>query len=299
MSSTMAPNVRGVGAWGRCRVYSMCGMRSVRCPIEVTVENGKVTWLQCNREKGRRPFLGRHTRLIVAFAVGVGCLIAASCAVAVEAASDQVLTRRIPVAQIFTFLFLMLGPFKIIGPFAKITKGEDAAFTHRIALLSTLFSILALLVAAFLGETFLSSYGIPLPVLALSAGLVLFLVALISILQQFLPTAAHGEAAAGHDATPALKLALTPMAFPTIVTPHGIAMLVVFLALSPDQQSRLAIGAILLAIMLLNLIVMIMTRHILPVLSVVLPILGAVLGVVQVALGLQIMNSSLKALGVT
>jgi hypothetical protein len=48
MSSTMAPNVRGVGTPGRRTVYSMCDMCSVRCPIEVTVEDGRVTWLQGN-----------------------------------------------------------------------------------------------------------------------------------------------------------------------------------------------------------------------------------------------------------
>ena len=48
MSSTMAPNVRGVGAPGRRTVYSMCGMCAVRCPIEVTVEDGRVAWLQGN-----------------------------------------------------------------------------------------------------------------------------------------------------------------------------------------------------------------------------------------------------------
>jgi thiosulfate reductase/polysulfide reductase chain A len=44
----MAPNVRSVGAPGRSTIYSMCGMCSVRCPIEVTVEGGKVAWLQGN-----------------------------------------------------------------------------------------------------------------------------------------------------------------------------------------------------------------------------------------------------------
>ena len=53
-----------------------------------------------------------------------------------------------------------------------------------------------------------------------------------------------------------------------------------------------------LAIMLLNLVVMLVTRYILPVLGVALPILGAVFGIVQVALGLQIMNNSLRALGI-
>jgi thiosulfate reductase / polysulfide reductase chain A len=48
MSSTLAPNVSGVGAPGRRTVYSMCGMCAVRCPIEVTVEDGRVVWLQGN-----------------------------------------------------------------------------------------------------------------------------------------------------------------------------------------------------------------------------------------------------------
>ena len=77
-------------------------------------------------------------------------------------------------------------------------------------------------------------------------------------------------------------------------------------ALIHDMRSRIiespcfgngkVIGAILLAIMLLNLIVMVMTRHIGPVLGILLQILGAVLGVIQVALGLLIIHNSLQLL---
>ena len=48
MTTVMAPNVKGVDAPGRRTVYSMCGMCAVRCPIEVTVEDGKAIWLQGN-----------------------------------------------------------------------------------------------------------------------------------------------------------------------------------------------------------------------------------------------------------
>ena len=48
MSSTKAPNVGGVDAPGRRTVYSMCGMYAVRCPIEVTVEDGRAVWVQGN-----------------------------------------------------------------------------------------------------------------------------------------------------------------------------------------------------------------------------------------------------------
>lgn len=48
MITTKAPNVAGVSAPGKRTVYSMCGMCAVRCPMEVTVENGKAVWLQGN-----------------------------------------------------------------------------------------------------------------------------------------------------------------------------------------------------------------------------------------------------------
>jgi multiple antibiotic resistance protein len=242
-----------------------------------------------------RPCRRLHERILLAATVGVGCLAQAGIASAAGAAADQVPIAPLPLAQIFTLLFLMLGPFKIIGPFARVTRGADAALTRRIALRATVFASLALLVAAFLGERVLSSYGIALPVLSLSGGIILFLVALQNILREF---ALHDEGAAEPAPEPSLKMALTPLAFPTIVTPYGIAAVVVFLAISPDQQTRLVVGAILLAIMLLNLGVMIMTRHLRPVMGVALQILGAVLGIIQVALGLQIIHRSLGTLGV-
>jgi multiple antibiotic resistance protein len=204
--------------------------------------------------------------------------------------------RPLPAAQIFTFMFLMLGPFKIVGPYAAIIRGADPGQARRIALLATLYAGLALLVAAFLGESVLRNFGIPLPVLALSAGIILFLVALLNILQQFQPPGSPRDHAA--PGPPELKLALIPLAFPAIVTPYGIAALIVFLSLSQDVDTRLTVGAIVVLIMLLNLAVMLLTRYILPVLNVVMPIVGAVLGVVQVALGLQIIHRALLAMGV-
>jgi multiple antibiotic resistance protein len=249
------------------------------------------------REQTRHLCPRRRAPLIAALVVGVGCLIAAGAGSAAEATGE---VRKFPVAQIFLFLFLMLGPFKIIGPFSRVTKEANPAFIRQLAVRATFFSALALLLAALLGGTMLNNFGIPVPILALSAGIILFLVALKSILEQFSPSTPQSEEVGAPDSDPAraLKLALTPLAFPTIVTPYGIAALVVFLALSPDMETRLTIGVIVLAIMALNLIVMITTRYVLPIMGLALPILAAVLGVVQVALGLQIINNSLRALGV-
>ncbi|WP_083930696.1 MarC family protein [Eudoraea adriatica] len=197
-----------------------------------------------------------------------------------------------PYAQIITFLFLMLGPFKIIAPFAKITVGADPSLTKKIAFRSILYASIALLLAGSLGETILSKYGIPIPILALAGGIVIFLVALLEIIKQFTP---H-ETPEANQITPSLKMAMNPLAFPTIVTPYGIATIIVFLSMFSDSRSQLIIAAIIVGIMLLNLVTMLVTKRIFKYLSVVLPILGAVLGIVQVALGLLIIYNQLKEL---
>lgn len=194
--------------------------------------------------------------------------------------------------QVFAFLFLMLGPFKIIGPFTKITHGATPALTRQIAFRAMLFSSMALLIAAFLGARIMRNFNIPLPILALSGGIILFLVALLNIIKQFGTPLANEE----NVISPTLNMALYPLAFPTIVTPYGIAAVIVFLALSPDLNSKLTVGAIVLAIMTLNLILMLVTRYIFKVLALFLALLGAILGVVQVALGLMVIYNQFRIL---
>jgi multiple antibiotic resistance protein len=239
---------------------------------------------------------GRNTHRLVALAVA-GCFVAAGAAYATAVAGVDVPMRQVSAGQFLPILILMLGPFKIIGPFFKATNGASATQSRQIALWATSFAALGLLIAGFLGESILSSYGIPLPILVLSGGIILFLVALRNVLDQF---EAHEPPAGEAKAPPvaAMKVALMPLAFPAIVTPYGIAALIVLLAFSDGQAGRMTIAAAVVAIMVLNLIVMLAARRLATVLAFVLPILGAVLGVVQVALGLQIINNALQMLGV-
>lgn len=186
----------------------------------------------------------------------------------------------------------MLGPFKVIGPFSKITQNAHPALRRKIALYATLYSSIALLLAAMLGQRIIGSYGIPMPILALSGGIILFLVALLNVIQQFAPAATHAE----NTTVPTLAMAMNPLAFPTIVTPYGIAAVIVFMAIFPDTENKLTLGGIMVGIMLLNLIIMLISHKANKFLSMILPILGAILGVVQVSLGLMIIFNQLKVL---
>jgi multiple antibiotic resistance protein len=155
-----------------------------------------------------------------------------------------------------------------------------------------MFSSIALLLAAFLGQRILGNFDIPLPILAISGGLILFLVALLTIIKQFGTPSSNEE----KNIVPTLNMALSPLAFPIIVTPYGIAAVIVFLALSPDLSSKLYVGAIVLVIMALNLILMLITRYIYKSLAVILSLLGAILGIVQVAVGLMIIYNQFRIL---
>jgi multiple antibiotic resistance protein len=194
--------------------------------------------------------------------------------------------------QIFFLLFLMIGPFKMIVPFAKMTRGAEPAMIRRVALLGTAYASVTLVVAGLLGENILRNYGIPIPILSLAGGLILFLVALTNVLQQFAPPAPP-------DAAPqplTTAMAISPLAFPNIITPYGIAAVIVIPAVCTEINCRLTVYGIIVGIMVLNLVTLLTTRYIFKYLILVLPVLGAILGVVQVALGLQIMYNAIQKL---
>jgi multiple antibiotic resistance protein len=200
----------------------------------------------------------------------------------------------VSVGAMLTFFFLLLGPIKILGPFVKLTRGAEPGFCRQLAVRGILLAAGALGAAAVIGEKLLDNFRIGVPVRAKTGGLILFLTALETVLQQFRgPPGADAK-----DLPLSLSLAVSPLAFPTIVTPSGIAAVIIFVTLSPDLAGELTIGLLLLVILLLDLLAMLYARAILKWLALPLYLLGAVLGVVQVALGLNVILMNLSRIGV-
>jgi len=201
--------------------------------------------------------------------------------------------RTIEFTEMFTFLFLMLGPIKILGPFVKLTRGGDETFARKLAVRGFIFSCVALVFAAIIGEKSMRKYHVSVPVLAIAAGIILFLVALQTVMQQF-----DSDKPAHREFEPSLRLAVSPLAFPTIVTPYGVAAVIIFMTITPDFATRSEIFGVLLGLMVLNLIAMLFANPILKYAGMPLQLLGTVLGIIQVALGLQIMVLGLRGLGI-
>jgi multiple antibiotic resistance protein len=200
----------------------------------------------------------------------------------------------IEAGKIFTLFFVTLGPLKLLGPFARATASLTEAELRALALRAAALAALIAIAGGFVGRALLESWQIPVFVLRLTAGLILFVVAFQLVLQPYEAAAvAPAPNPAGERPT------ATKLVIPMVLTPYGIAAVIVLLAMSKGVERTDLIVGMLLAVMLLNLLAMAFVR---PILRAIGPgplqALGAVLSVLQVALALQIMLTALRGLGV-
>jgi multiple antibiotic resistance protein len=207
---------------------------------------------------------------------------------------SSISSSHVDLGETFTFFFLMLGPIKVLGPFVKMTERAEARFRRQLAIRATIFSCLALAAAALVGERTLRDYGVPLNVLALTGGLVLSVVAFQKILEQFRPVAIEETEAE----TLSLDSAAFRLAFPSVITPYGLAAVIIFIAIAQETPTEVAIFLLAVGVLLLDLVAMLIARPLLKWLGVPLLILNAVLAIIQLAFGVQIILTSLAAIGV-
>jgi multiple antibiotic resistance protein len=202
--------------------------------------------------------------------------------------------------EAFTFLFVTLGPLNVIGPFRAMTERRDAAFKRRLAVHALVVATIALLVAATIGAATLQAWSISVGALLLAAGAILFLIALRPVLAGYSPLGPRVPVTAT-DALPAptvSELAFSPLAFPTIVSPYGLALLILLFSISAGGSEALWILGAAALVLALDLLVMLCADLIakIPFINPGLDILGSVMNVLLVALGVQAVADGLRLL---
>jgi multiple antibiotic resistance protein len=236
----------------------------------------------------------KRPRIIVGLAFLIFALAASAQQMAVSVPA-QPQNINFTLTKVFIFLFLTLGPLKLLGPFAQMTRGCDAAARRNLAFRATVISIVAIVFAAVTGASILTKWGISLGSLLLTAGLILFLVALKPVMEQFAQQSRVAAAPAPDVPLP------TPMrlAFPTIVTPYGIAILIVLVTLRGDTRTAMQVLGVAVFVLLLDFIAMLFAQRILgtPLVPLALGIVEPVMGVLQVALGVSAVVRALSMLG--
>lgn len=190
-------------------------------------------------------------------------------------------------ADVFMVFFIMIGPIKMIGPFAAGTAGLTTSELRRTAFKVFAIALVTVLITGAVGAAMLRKWHIAPPVLQLAGGLVFLLVALQMVMTQYRPPAA---AAAG-PATVAY------LVFPVTLPAYGIAAVIALVAMSASTERLLWILGLAVIVLVLNLLVTLVVRPLLKVIGQLpLQILGAVLGMLQVALALQLIVSAVHQL---
>jgi len=187
---------------------------------------------------------------------------------------------------VFTVLFMLLGPIKLIPAFAAATQGTDRPFKRAVAVRGAIIASLLCAFVALAGARMLANYRISIDALRIGGGLVLLLSALQAT---FSRVQSERENAGSTNAT---QLAASPVAVPGIVPPAGVAALLIFTLLAPSfpgMQGALALC--LVVVMGLDFLVMYFSDLVArtPGLGLVLTVLGSVLVFVQICLAIQMM----------
>jgi len=202
------------------------------------------------------------------------------------------ISDRLSLGMYLTAFFVMLGPVKLIVPFAHMSAGMPSGAARLLALKAVGLACAGGVVAAVLGQRALVTWGIARPTLLLAVGIVLLVVALRAVTSTRPPAASPQPAAAPPHP------ALSPLAVPLILTPYGIATFILVLAVAHELERQLVIFGLFLVIMLLDLLAMWYVQAIFRWGGGILALIGSVLGVLQVALALQLMLEALALLHV-
>jgi multiple antibiotic resistance protein len=208
-------------------------------------------------------------------------------------------THKATAFNLFIIFFVTLGPLKIIPAFVQLTAEADSSLRRQFAFRSTLLATAVILLVAIIGQNMVRVWRVQLPALMLTAGILLFLVSLNMVMSQYgtLIGAKPAASASIHPPDPpSLKAVISPLTFPTILPPFGIAIaLTIVVGVSQLGLNTTPILGLLLLVMLLNLLGMLAAQPILGLLKpVTLQVLGFALAVMQLALGIEFILSGIE-----
>jgi multiple antibiotic resistance protein len=198
-------------------------------------------------------------------------------------------------AEVFTLLFVMLGPIKILGPFAQRTQDLAEDVVRRVAWWTFVVATIAAVAGGFLGRALLEKWQVSNAALMLAGGIVFFVVALQHLLQQYAP-----PTTVPHETLPASPIAAAcRLVSPMVLTPYGVAAVIALFATSLDAGRTAMIVGLIVLVLFIDLIAMLLARRFVVGFTVIiLQVLGAVLAILQVALAIQLILSGLRSLDV-
>jgi multiple antibiotic resistance protein len=187
--------------------------------------------------------------------------------------------------EIFTLIFVTMGPIKPLVTFAEKTTGLEPALRRRIAIKAVTVATIVGLLFIFFGNVLMEVFKFSATAMSLAGGLILLIYAIKSILKE---PKAGGEKGYATDRE-AEKMAIYPLAVPLMASPMGLVTLTVISANTQVTLTEIFILAVmLLVVMAINLVAMLTVDGLSKYLSVeALEVANRILGLLLAALAME------------
>ncbi len=194
-------------------------------------------------------------------------------------------TVSAPLGVLFVLLFTLIGPLKAIPTFHVLTGDMPAPTRNLLALKAAGLGTLGIVLAAVMGLGQVEKYGISREALGTAAGLVLAIVGLMPLIGVNLK---GGGPSAAPDAL--------GLAFPTLLPPYAIGLILLFSLYLPSGEGRFGIVLVGASIMAMNAVAMMLAGPIMSRIGMTpLRVFGAVFGILQLAFGIEILFWGLRS----
>ena len=192
-------------------------------------------------------------------------------------------------AFIFTVFMLTLAPNKTVPAFFAMTQGQTPKAERDLAIKGTMAATAVSLLIAIVMTAMAASWRVSIDDLRIAGGILLFAASRETI-GQF-------SRAAAPSAQPTKHPAVTQLAIPTIVTPWGVAAILIFIELAGNSTMLAIVVGLLLLVMLLNLIGMLLARQIIAVVGIItFQVVGWIFAVLQAGFAVDAVVTSLRNL---
>ncbi len=195
--------------------------------------------------------------------------------------------------EVFTLLFIAMGPVRVTLTYLPIARALSPQVQRKLAWRTVVTGFLVALVLILGGAGMVSNLHLSLYVLMLAAGMSYVILAVPMLLPRSstsLPLPQMEDP---------LRLALSPLAVPSMITPLGVAVLFSEAAFVANPATTLIFGALVVAILALNFGCMLLSTRLTRYLTrPVLDVLQTVFGFVTLAFGIRLILGALAHLGI-
>ena len=197
------------------------------------------------------------------------------------------------IVSAFTTLFVVVDPVGTAALFAAMTQGGSYAYKRRMALRSTIFAALILVLFALVGGWLLTTLGIGLPAFRVAGGVLLFFMSIDMVFAR--PSGLRSTTVAeNQEAEHKEDISVFPLAIPLLAGPGAITT-VLLLTSDADGATLAIVLGVMLGVMAATLLAFLLATRILRVIGVTgANVIGRVLGVLLAALAVQFVLDGLK-----